>query len=431
MRVVEITIPRGKRDAILRVLDDEGIDYVVTDESSGRDYTAVVSFPLPTGAVEPVLDQLREAGLPTDSYTVIFDAETVVSRRFEKLQQRYAEEGEITGRIAREEIRTRADLLAPSVRSYLVMVVVSVVIATGGLLLNSAAVVVGAMVIAPLIGPAMATSVGTVLQDRELFVRGTKLQAIGFGIAVVSAAAFAFLVKTTHLVPPGLDVASIKQIQERLAPDFLSLAIALGAGVAGAYSLSTGVSSALVGVMIAVALVPPTAVIGIGLAWGRPAVVVGSLILVLVNFVSINLAALATLWYQGYRPQYWFRADEARSDTFKRIGVLVVTIIILSVFLGGITYSSYQTAITEEDIRRDVEMVLADHPDLTLLDVEIQKDQSLFRVVSAYQPDRVVVTVGRSSGASYPELGSQLAAEIDARADITIEVRFIDTVVHP
>lgn len=431
MRVVEITIPRGKRDAILRVLDDEGIDYVVTNESSGRDYTAVVSFPLPTGAVEPVLDQLREAGLPTDSYTVIFDAETVVSRRFEKLQQRYAEEGEITGRIAREEIRTRADLLAPSVRSYLVMVVVSVVIATGGLLLNSAAVVVGAMVIAPLIGPAMATSVGTVLQDRELFVRGTKLQAIGFGIAVVSAAAFAFLVKTTHLVPPGLDVASIKQIQERLAPDFLSLAIALGAGVAGAYSLSTGVSSALVGVMIAVALVPPTAVIGIGLAWGRPAVVVGSLILVLVNFVSINLAALATLWYQGYRPQYWFRADEARSDTFKRIGVLVVTIIILSVFLGGITYSSYQTAITEEDIRRNVEMVLADHPDLTLLDVEIQKDQSLFRVVSAYQPDRVVVTVGRSSGASYPELGSQLAAEIDARADITIEVRFIDTVVHP
>lgn len=427
MRVVEITIPRGKRDSILRVLDDEGIDYVVTEETSGRDYTAVVSFPLPTGAVEPVLDRLRDAGLPADAYTIIIDAETVVSRRFDRLEQRYAETGETTGRIAREEIRTRAANLAPDFRSYIIMVMVSVVIATAGLLLNSAAVVVGAMVIAPLIGPAMATSVGTVLQDRDLFIRGTKLQAIGFGIAVVSAAAFALFVKSTHLVPPGIDVASIDQIRERLAPDFLALAIALGAGVAGAFSLSAGVSSALVGVMIAVALVPPTAVIGIGIAWGRPVVVVGSLVLVLLNFVSINLAALVTLWYQGYRPEYWFHEDEARRATFKRIAVLAVLIIGLSVFLGGVTYSSYQTAATEDDIRGDVTTVLGEHPDVTLIDLEIQHEESIRNLVVGSAPERVIITVGHPAGESSPDLVDDLASEITSDHDVVVEVRFVET----
>ena len=85
-------IPAGKRETVLRALDDEGIDYAVTDETSSREHTAVVSFPLPRNAVEPVLDRLREIGVDDDSYTVVVDAQTVVSRRFEALQERYADE---------------------------------------------------------------------------------------------------------------------------------------------------------------------------------------------------------------------------------------------------------------------------------------------------------------------------------------------------
>lgn len=430
MRVVEITIPKGQRDALLRVLDDEDIDYIVTEEASGREYTAVVSFPLPTGAVEPILDQLRNAGLPDDALTIILDAETVVSRRFDELEERYTESAAVTSRISREELQARAANLAPQYWSYVVMVIVSVVIATAGLLLDSAAVVVGAMVIAPLIGPAMATSVGTVIQDRELFLRGTELQAIGFTVAVASATIFAFLVKSTHLVPPGLDVTAIDQISERLAPDFLSLVIALGAGIAGAYSLSSGVSSALVGVMIAVALVPPTAVMGIGLAWGQPLVFIGSLVLVLVNFVSINLAALMTLWYQGYRPEYWFYEDAARRDTYIRIAALAVVIIVLSLFLGAVTYSSYQTAVTEDDIGADVQAVLDDYPEVTLIDLEIQREESLRNLVYGSQPDRVIVTLGRPSGETYPDLLDELSAEINSDRNVAVEIRFVVTQVR-
>jgi len=63
-------IPAG-RAAVIRALDDEGVDYVVTDETSGREYTAVATFPLPTAAVEPVLERLREVGIDESTYTIV------------------------------------------------------------------------------------------------------------------------------------------------------------------------------------------------------------------------------------------------------------------------------------------------------------------------------------------------------------------------
>ncbi|MFB6300363.1 MAG: TIGR00341 family protein [Halobacteriales archaeon] len=426
MRLVQVTVPAGKRGAVLETLDDEGIDYVVTEEKSGQEFTDVVWFPLPQNAVEPVLEELRAVGIDDHAYTVVVAAETVVSRRFDQLKERYSEEAETTDRISREEIRVRADDLAPNRLTYVVMTIVSAVIATAGVLLNSAAVVVGSMVIAPLIGPAMATSVGTVLQDRELFVRGTKLQIFGFLLTIISAAVFAWLVKTLLLVPPTLEILEIAQVQERLAPDFLALAIALGAGVAGAYSLSSGVSTSLVGVAIAVALVPPTAVIGIGIAWGLPMVVLGSSVLVLLNFLSINLAALAVFWWQGYRPRSWFAEDAARSATIKRIGVLVVAIAILSLFLGAVTLSSLSAATAEQDIRNDVNTVMdrSEYQSLSLIEVQIRERGTLF----ARQPSGVVVTIGVPPGESYADVSTRLAERIKQDHDITVEVRFVERV---
>jgi uncharacterized hydrophobic protein (TIGR00341 family) len=421
VRLVQVTIPAGKRDAILRALDDEGIDYVVNDETSGREYTGVAYFPLPSAAVEPVLARLREVGVDEDGYTVVVDANTVISRQFDELRERYDEE-EDEDRIAREELTARAGDLAPSFSTYVIMTVVSALIATAGLLLDSPAVVVGSMVIAPLIGPAMATSVGTVMDDQEMFRRGVKLQLLGLVLAVVSAGAFAFFVRSVHLIPPLADVTSIPEIRERVAPDFLSLVVALGAGVAGVVSLSTGVSTALVGVMIAVALIPPAATIGIGLAWGQPLVSLGSAVLLAVNVLSINLAALVVLWYKGYQPSQWFRTDEAKSATASRIGVLVVAILALSAFLGGVTLDTIERANTEEQIRAEAGE-LVEEAGATLIEIEVQQtNTAVFQ-----QPSHVVVTVGVPPGESFPNLADAVDAMADrvAERDVTTEVRFV------
>ncbi|MFB6154383.1 MAG: TIGR00341 family protein, partial [Haloferacaceae archaeon] len=302
-----------------------------------------------------------------------------------------------------------------------------------GLLLDSPAVVVGSMVIAPLIGPAMATSVGTVVNDRDLFRRGVTLQLLGGVVAVASAAAFALVLRGTNVVPVGSDqVFAASEIQERVSPDVLSLAVALGAGVAGALSLSTGVSTALVGVMIAAALIPPTAVVGIGIAWQRPEAVVGSGILVLVNFLSINFAALAVLWYEGYRPEQFLRLDEAKTATLKNLAVLGVGILVLSAFLGGVTYSSYQTATFERQTNAAVEETVAAHDDLSVVSVDVRyRDTPLFS-----RPSRVVVTVGYPLGSDPPRLAADLDRRINAldhgpfsdilgRDRLDVEVRYV------
>ena len=310
MRLVQVTIPAGKRKAVIELLEEEGIDYVVTDETSGREYTAVAYFPLPTSAVEPILEALREAGLEREAYTVVLSAETVVSEKFEALQEEYTEREESEERIARQELEARAKELTPALSTYLVMTVVSAVIATAGLLLDSPATVVGSMVIAPLIGPAMSAAVGSVIDDTGMFRRGVVLQVLGVILSIAAATAFTIFVQATNLVPPGMDPLVLSEVEERLSPNFLSLAVAIGAGVAGAISLTAGVSAALVGVMIAVALIPPAATVGIGIAYSEPALALGSAVLVSVNILSINLSALVMLWYSGYRPENFFQRPQ-------------------------------------------------------------------------------------------------------------------------
>jgi uncharacterized hydrophobic protein (TIGR00271 family) len=328
--------------------------------------------------------------------------------------------------------------MAPTFRVYVVMTVISAVVATAGLLLDSPAVVVGSMVLAPLIGPAMATSVGTVVDDDDLFDRGVRLQVLGGVLAVGSAALFAVAVRATGVVPlTAGEVFTIGEVRERLAPDLLSLVVALGAGVAGALSLSTGVSAALVGVMIAAALVPPTAVVGIGLAWGRPTAVVGSAVLVMVNFLAVNLAALAVLWRQGYRPERWFQRNEARTATLKRIAVLGVGLLVLSTFLVGVTYATYRTATFETDARAAVTAELADSDaSLELLSMTVEYEE-----VPVRRPTRVVVTVGYPLGTDPPPLADRLRTRIRATArppplpplpvetdgDVAVAVRYVPT----
>jgi len=429
VRLVQVTIPSGKRQTVLQTLDDEGIDYVVTDETSGREYAAIASFPLPKNAVEPVLSALRDAGLSDDTFTVVVEANTVVSQRFEQLQDAYAEEKD-DDIIAREELTAAASSLAPSTKTYIIMTIVSAVIATAGLLLDSPAVVVGSMVIAPLVGPAMAASVGTVVNDHEMFSRGVRLQIGGLVLAVLTAAVFAVVVRYSNFIPPLADVATVPEIRERIAPDFLSLVVALGAGVAGVVSLTSGVSTALVGVMIAVALIPPAATAGIGLAWGAPLVTVGSSVLLLVNVLSINLAALIVLWYRGYRPEHWFRQTNAKQDIIKRIAVLAVAIVVLSAFLGGVTLDSYNRATTTQQLQADaeagVEATAMSLPfDIQVIDAEVEQSNT----VLFQRPERLVVTVGIPPGRTVDSLSSAIddRAEATLGREIATEVRFLTT----
>ncbi|QRV13414.1 TIGR00341 family protein [Haloterrigena salifodinae] len=428
MRLVQLTVPTGKRETILEELDDRGIDYVLTDEESNRGYTAVVYFPLPDPAVEPVLDELQDVGVDEDAYTVVVDAETVVSRRFEALREEY-ENGDVeTDRISRQELQSEADSLTPTFSVYVIMTVISAVVATAGLFLDSPAVVVGSMVIAPLIGPALGLSVGSVIDDEELFRESFRYQIIGILLAIGAAAIFALLVRVTNIVPPTLNISTVGEISERLAPDLLSLVIALGAGIAGIISIATGTAVALVGVMIAAALIPPAAAAGIAIAWGEPSAAIGATVLVLVNVLSVNLAGLLTLWWAGYRPENLFSLGETEQRVRRRVAGLAVIVLVFAVFLGAITYSSYTVSTFEENAHDEAETVLSqeEFAEYQVLEFNVVMDESYPFI----GPQRVVVTVGGPPGEAPPELADRLHERINQHTDeeVDVQVRYVGLV---
>jgi hypothetical protein len=167
MRQVQVAVGADKREAVLLVLDEQDIDYVLTEASGGPKYDVTVFFPLPTEAVEPVLESLEDIGVNEQGLSVTMSAESVVSRDFEELQAEYEQSSETDDQMAFEELRMQARELLPKGRTFVLLSAVSAIVATAGLLLDSPAIVVGSMVIAPLVGPAMSTSVGSVLDDER------------------------------------------------------------------------------------------------------------------------------------------------------------------------------------------------------------------------------------------------------------------------
>ena len=204
-------------------------------------------------------------------------------------------------RLSTEELRDDVEDGARLTRSFAAMSVASAIIAALGMQAGQTAVVIGAMVIAPLLGPCMALAMGATVGDRGLGRRA------GLALAVGSGAAFA----ATLLLGLALPVdPSVPELAARTVASPADIALALASGAAGVLAFSRGLSASLVGVMIAVALVPPLAAAGLftGAALvghGGGPLAVGALALFATNLVCINVAGIATFLAQGLPPREW------------------------------------------------------------------------------------------------------------------------------
>jgi uncharacterized hydrophobic protein (TIGR00271 family) len=210
--------------------------------------------------------------------------------------------------------------------NYLVMVILSCIIAGLGLLLGSPAVVIGAMLIAPLMSPIMAFAMGLVLGDLRMI--RLSVEAILKGIAVaLLIAAFA------GLISPLKGVTD--EMYARSRPTLLDLAVALASGLAGAYALARkDVSTALPGVAVAASLMPPLATVGLSLAMGQPQVAGGALLLFVANIAAISLAGGVVFLLLGVRPQTW--APGSRRHLRQRLIASAVMLVAVAVPLGFI-----------------------------------------------------------------------------------------------
>ena len=423
MRQVEVLVPDRCLDDVRAALEEEGIDYVRTSDQDGEG--SLVRFPLPTQAVEHVLGELREAGID-DEFVVVTSAETARTPHLADLEERFVEEGEEDDNVAPEEIRTKARNLTPGPLTYYVMTLLSAVVAAAGLLMNSPAIVVGSMVIAPLVGSALTASVGLVLDDRGMIRSGLSSQVFGLALAIVGAGVFGAVIRNAGFVPPTLNVATINQISQRISPGLLSLVVGVAAGAAGAFGLATALPVSLVGVMIAAAVVPAAAAVGIGLAWNLPAVTAGAFVLLVVNTVSINLAGVAVLRYLGYRPE-GAETDESGSrvaSILPRRSAVVVAAIVLVGAVAGVALAN-QMAF-ENGANRAVEEVLAEpaYSDFELLEVQVEFDD----VGLLGRTETLTIVVRRNADEPTPGLARAIGERVADRTDnrVEVEVKFAE-----
>ncbi|MGQ5514793.1 TIGR00341 family protein [Halococcus saccharolyticus] len=426
MRLVQVLIPNGTRESVLTALDEEGIDYAVWEETGRGDFEALLSFPIPESGVEPVLEKLETVGIREDAYTIVLATETVVSERLTKLQKRY--DGL---RISREELVARAEDLAPARSTYIAFLVLSTIIATAGLLQDSAATIIGAMVVAPLMGPAITASVGTVLGDERLVSRGVAFQIFGLALAVAVGAVMGWLLKDTFLLPPELDIRTIPQVAERTSPTFLSLFLALGSGIAGAISVMRNAGSALVGVAIAVALIPPAATAGLGLAWGYETVAIAAGTLVLVNLLAINLSALVLFYLAGYRPveDPTYDQQSIRRNVLKRLGGIIAGMLLLSAVLGAVTVGEFLTSNVDLELQNEAQAML-DEPGYEGLNFEGTTTEFDFVRYVTNENYEMEILVGVEEGATVPpDLAQQLddrLSEATGAENLTVRIVFLD-----
>lgn len=306
---------------------------------------------------------------------------------------------------------------------YLLLVILSCVIATLGLVLDSAAVIIGAMLIAPLMSPILRCALALVRGDLRRVGHALGTLFLGALLAVVISALLGTLVSSG---PFNFLEELPREVLGRTRPNLFDLVVALAGGTAAAYALAQPrLSAALPGVAIATALMPPLCTVGIGLSQGQILVSGGALLLFLANFTAILLASSLTFVLVGFRP--------ARRDQHEAIltPVLVIEgglVLLVIVALSGLTFQIIGDARDNRTIRQTLMDALADKEDSSLVSFERQEQDDHLTIVATIRAPYTL------SYAAANELQHDLAARLQrtvALKLLLIPVTSLDPLVPP
>ena len=416
MRLIRLLADEENIDEIVEILSDNDVDFIATPGDQDSPDSLVLEFPIPTDGLGLILDEIRGAGLD-DDYIIVLNAENANTPHIEELQDRYANDYDP---LRLPELRSKARDQSQDPLSYAAMIFLSAIIAAVGLLLGSPAILIGSMVIAPLVGPVLTATVGAVAGDRPMFVDSVRIQALGLAVGVLGAILFSFAVKAVGLAPTSLDITALELVSLRTAPTPFSLIVGAAAGAAAAFGLTTKGSNSLVGVMIAAALIPAAATVGIALAWGEYLVALGSGLLLVSTMAVVNLAMYFPLWVL-YRNQDSSELSFA-GRTPSRAAVVTVVLIIGAVAVTGVAAS--QQAVFQHTVTNEVDSVLDDPAYSGVDSVAVQTNYAGFGAGLVSSPKSTTVTVS-ASNESYPNLSTQLRNRIQSKTGGTnVTVQF-------
>jgi uncharacterized hydrophobic protein (TIGR00341 family) len=280
---------------------------------------------------ENIMDKLETLFTWTEKYRiVVYPAEATLPRldrltKEEDDQNTEAaekDEKEKPGRISREELYTDVLDMTLLSRNYVMLVLFSSLVGVIGLLRDNVAIIIGAMVLAPLLGPNVGLALATTLGDTKLSREAIKTLAVGVALCFFLSAATGLLFGVTE---------QNHQLDVRSVTIYSDIILAIVSGAAGIITVTLGVPTALVGVMVSLALLPPLIASGLFLGGGMFLESRGAGLLFLVNVICLNLAGVGTFLVQGIRPHSWYEKERARKGTIK---AALIWTVLLAVLVG-------------------------------------------------------------------------------------------------
>jgi uncharacterized hydrophobic protein (TIGR00341 family) len=331
LRLIEMVLPENQVAEARELLQEQPLVDVWYDQLS--ETQVLIKILVEVENTEALLDLLEKYFSVVEGFRLIMLPVAASIPRVEAEKKAPAEETlspeekqRQAERISREELYTQiADTINVS-RAYYVMVLLSTIVAAIGLLQDNVPVVIGAMVIAPLLGPNMALALATTLGDKDLAKNALNVTLASIGAGLALSVLLGIILNVDPTIPT---------IMNRTQIGMGDVILALAAGSAGCLAFTTGAPATLIGVMVAVALLPPLVTLGLLLGSAHFLMAAGALWLLLTNIICINLAGVVTFWAQGIQPINWWEANIAKRATRISViscGVLLMALIFLIMF---------------------------------------------------------------------------------------------------
>lgn len=226
----------------------------------------------------------------------------------------------------REELFSKISNESQFDRTFALLAVLSTIVASIGIAENNMAVVIGAMVIAPLLGPNLGLALGSVLGDKELIRKAVITNGLGLAITIITSILIALVWS------PNLDSG---ELLSRTQIQYSSIVLALASGIAAVVSLTSRLPNTLVGVMVAVALVPPATVFGMMIGTQNWPLANNAGLLLLINIAAVNLSAQLVFISRGVRPRTWLAKRAAKQSLALNILVWSVMLLVLIIVVAA------------------------------------------------------------------------------------------------
>ena len=292
------------------------------------------------------------------------------------------------------------------------LMLLSTAIAVMGILADSTAVVIGAMLVAPLMVPVLGVAAAMVMGWPARLVRRVLFVAAGSILAVVVAAAISFL------VPGSMDPLPA-ELMARTSPNLLDLGIALAAGAAGAYGqVRQHAADALTGVAVAVALVPPLAVIGITMQLTEWQLALGALLLFMANVVGIVIAASATFLAAGLVPER--NLVRGQASLLRGVGWAAIAALIIVLPMQFGRGNVLPSADPTESVTAAIEEFVNERgTPAEVLDVEVE--------VLSHTTQVDIVLASSSSAPSVASIAEHLAEYLSSPVEVRLLVAATET----